>query len=142
MAPLDRTAGLVKGELATVLEINRRTVVVKLQNPDAVGEDTFALPRANFTIEPEDSHLPVKILRRQYPLRLAWASTVHRVQGDDLALIVVDMRDEYFAHGQLHVAMSRGYTREETWYLVKDEDSHDDWFEATNVVIPDVLFKG
>lgn len=44
----------------------------------------------------------------QYPLRLAWAMTIHKAQGKTLGSLIVDMGDGAFAHGQTYVALSRG----------------------------------
>ncbi|MEK7470672.1 MAG: PIF1 family ATP-dependent DNA helicase [Patescibacteria group bacterium] len=43
----------------------------------------------------------------QFPLRLAWAMTIHKAQGKTLGSVVVDMGDGAFAHGQTYVALSR-----------------------------------
>lgn len=43
----------------------------------------------------------------QYPLRLAWAITIHKSQGHTYGSVAVDMGDGAFAHGQTYVALSR-----------------------------------
>jgi len=43
----------------------------------------------------------------QFPLRLAWAVTVHKSQGQTYNFIAVDMGSGAFAHGQTYVALSR-----------------------------------
>jgi len=48
----------------------------------------------------------------QYPLRLAWAITVHKSQGQTFGSVAVDMGDGAFTHGQTYVALSRCTTLE------------------------------
>jgi len=44
---------------------------------------------------------------RQYPLKLAWAVTIHKSQGKTFTKVVVDIGQGAFAHGQTYVALSR-----------------------------------
>lgn len=43
----------------------------------------------------------------QFPLRLAWALTIHKSQGQTFPKVIVDMGNGAFAHGQTYVALSR-----------------------------------
>lgn len=43
----------------------------------------------------------------QYPLRLAWAVTIHKSQGKTFDRVVIDVGRGTFAHGQVYVALSR-----------------------------------
>lgn len=43
----------------------------------------------------------------QYPLRLAWAVTIHKAQGKTFNHVVVDFGRGTFAPGQAYVALSR-----------------------------------
>jgi len=43
----------------------------------------------------------------QYPIRLAWAVTIHKSQGKTFDRVIIDMGRGAFAHGQVYVALSR-----------------------------------
>jgi ATP-dependent DNA helicase PIF1 len=43
----------------------------------------------------------------QYPIRLAWAVTIHKSQGKTFDRVVIDIGRGTFAHGQMYVALSR-----------------------------------
>ena len=44
---------------------------------------------------------------KQYPMRLAWAITIHKSQGQTFEKVIIDMSQGSFAPGQLYVALSR-----------------------------------
>ncbi|MEK7642542.1 MAG: PIF1 family DEAD/DEAH box helicase, partial [Patescibacteria group bacterium] len=90
--------GYVNGTLGIVEDCGHEKIIVK-----TVGGKRINVERMNWSIE-EDGRLLATI--SQYPLRLAWAITVHKSQGMSLDAALIDLRDS-FEKGMGYVALSR-----------------------------------
>ncbi|XP_061883615.1 uncharacterized protein LOC133634970 [Entelurus aequoreus] len=112
--------GLVNGACGTVTYIHfgadkdfPLTVYVKFDDPKIGSQRRKERSHAavecphSTAIDPvEDSATKCGGLRRQFPLKLAWACTVHKVQGLTVDEAVVCLH-KVFAAGQAYVALSR-----------------------------------
>jgi len=101
---LDFRGGLINGVRCLLLVCMPRVLDVLVLTGPAKGRRVF-LPRIPMTAEQND--LPVPLVRRQFPVRLAYAVTVNKAQGQTLDRVGVFLKEPCFSHGQLYVAMSR-----------------------------------
>jgi hypothetical protein len=79
---------------------------VKLISGPGSGS-TILLPACVFSISSEQSGLPFVIRRRQLPMIIAFALTIHKAQGQTLSKVGMYITSDFFTHGQLYVALSR-----------------------------------
>ena len=63
------------------------------------------IPR--ITTKPKDREFPFEWSRCQFPVRVAFAMTINKSQGQTLLNVGVWLSDTCFSHGQLYVALSR-----------------------------------
>lgn len=61
---------------------------------------------------------------KQFPIKLAWAVTIHKSQGRTFDQVVIDLGTGAFAHGQTYVALSR-CTSFEGIILKQNVNTHD-----------------
>ena len=91
------TAILVRFDDTKVGQKAKTSSQYKSRYPDAVPIYRHGVPF---------QHKNITVFRNQFPLVLAWASTIHSVQGLTVDRIVVDL-SKIFAAGQAYVALSR-----------------------------------
>jgi ATP-dependent DNA helicase PIF1 len=70
------------------------------------GADNVAfIPRIKFISN--NSGLLFTFARKQFPLRLAYAMTINKSQGQTLSHVGLHIANDVFSHGQFYVAYSR-----------------------------------
>lgn len=91
------------------------------------GESVF-IPR--IPLIPSDYHFEFK--RLQFPVKLCYAMTINKAQGQSLKMAGVDLRSDCFSHGQLYVAFSRVSSSDSLVALLPEK-------KTKNVVYKEVL---
>jgi len=99
----------VNGTVGVVESLSQSEIKVKIN-----GEIIYSIPQASwikirYYYDQETRKIKEEVLSTftQYPLRLAWAFTIHKSQGKTYNSVVVNMEGGAFAHGQTYVALSR-----------------------------------
>jgi ATP-dependent DNA helicase PIF1 len=101
---LDPLAGLCNGMRLIVRCFTMRVVEVEIITGKWAGNVAF-IPRIKFISD--NSGLPCTFARKQFPLRLAYAMTINKSQGQTHSHVGLHITDDVFSHGQLYVAFSR-----------------------------------
>ena len=82
------------------------------------------------------------MIRRQFPVRLSFAITINKAQGQTIPTVGIYLPDHDFSHGQLYVALSRGVSQSTTKLLVqKGTIPKEKGVHTRNIVYKDVLFS-
>lgn len=101
------------GKIGEIIDFEDNMIIVKCDDDEIIetGKETWENIRYN--INPKTKEIEEEYIGSftQYPLRLAWAITIHKSQGLTFEKAVIDAADA-FAHGQTYVALSRCKTLE------------------------------
>jgi len=95
--------GIYNGTMGTVTSVTPNMVYVRFVVNEAYLDEPHGIERAEFSVRVGKT---VQIVMNQFPLTLAWASTIHKVQGLTLSSVSIDASN-CFEAGQFYVAISR-----------------------------------
>ncbi len=116
----DRGGRWVNGTVGCIIDIgvaeanHPAPVWVELQTGQTVDVFPHTWDMFEFTFDSGRGSIDTKTVGsfKQYPLKLAWAVTIHKAQGKTFDKVVLDIGRGTFAPGQLYVALSRCTTLE------------------------------
>jgi len=105
----------VNGSVGRVVEIPAQekgsvpAVLVELTDGDLVEVEPFTWEIFEYRYDEKSNRIRTETLGSftQFPLRLAWAVTIHKSQGKTFDRIILDLARGTFSPGQVYVALSR-----------------------------------
>lgn len=104
----DKDGRWVNGTVAIVDEIDEKHITVKI---DEIVYDLEQITweEIQYTWDPLENRIKEEVVGTftQFPVRLAFAMTIHKSQGQTYKEVICDLTTDVFAAGQLYVLLSR-----------------------------------
>jgi hypothetical protein len=132
--------GLCNGTRLIVNELRDHIIKATIVTGKATGKEVL-LPRIK--LESDDISLSCVLIRRQFPVRLAYSITINRSQGQTLDRVGVLLQQPVFTHGQFYVCCSRVRTKAGLKFQICESETHgkqtDGTVQTDNIVFQEIL---
>lgn len=112
----DKNKRWVNGSIATIASLQKRDdkkeeleKITVLVNGIEYDLDKADWEEIRYEYDPSEGKVKEEVVSSftQYPIRLAWAMTIHKSQGQTYESVALDLTTSTFAPGQMYVALSR-----------------------------------
>lgn len=116
---LNINEGLCNGTRLLIIALHNHLLKCEILTGDKKGSIVFI---NRITLYSSETDCPFVFKRRQFSVKLAFAMTINKAQGQTFEQIGLDLRNQVFNHGQLYVALSRVRSWESLKIFI-DEDN-------------------
>ena len=98
------TKGLCNGTRISILSIGQKCLKVRILGGEFDGNISL-LPI--ISLSTTETELPLVFTRKQFPIKLSFAMSVNKSQGQTLGIVGLNLQYSAFTHRQLYVALSK-----------------------------------
>nr|GEU44366.1 DNA helicase [Tanacetum cinerariifolium] len=101
-----------------VTQLLNKVIEARIITGTRISEKVF-LPR--ISLINRDLEMPFVFKRKKFLVKLSYAMTINKIQGQSLEKIGIFLPEPVFAHGQLYVALSRATSPEDLKIQIKNQ---------------------
>lgn len=136
---LNQNQGLCNGTRLIIKNFRTNVIEAEIVSNKNYGARVF-LPK--ITLLPNQDDSTVQFKRKQFPIRLAFALTVNKSQGQTIKKVAFLVDSPLFSHGHLYTAMSRVNNRNNFKIMVESTNHKNKInFFVNNIVYKEILTK-
>ncbi|GLU17463.1 hypothetical protein SLE2022_338290 [Rubroshorea leprosula] len=138
MRNLKQNAGLCNGTRLIITRLATKVIEAVILTGSHVG-NLVNIPR--ISLKPENVTLPFVLKRRQFPVRVCYAMTINKSQGQTLKKVGIYLPQPVFTHGQLYVALSRVQERSGLKIVIDNSNvpQSPGWNYTKNIVYKEIF---
>ena len=112
---LNQSMGFCNGTRLIITQLTNKIIEGQVINSNYITKKVYI---TRIDMNRHESKWPFTLKRRQFPIKISYAMTINKSQGQSLNKIGIYLEDEIFTHGQLYVALSRVTTPEGLHILI------------------------